>query len=153
MANVSTMSAEIYLTDDRVGFEGALPVGGMLRMDAAPPVGKGEGDAALTLFLMSLASCAGITAASLIRDRVRRDLQGMRVSVRGNLKPAHPKAFEEVWVHLVITSQDLTEAEMERVIDSSENKLCPVLAMIRGNVKTHVTYVIERPPFDGKLRE
>jgi uncharacterized OsmC-like protein len=43
---------------------------------------------------------------------------------------------------MVLKSSDVTDADFEKVIGLSDEKLCPVYAMIKGNVDVVITRTI-----------
>lgn len=130
------------LADDRVGF--AVDGGGM-RIDGAPPVGHGAGEAPLDLFLRSFLGCMAVTLASLLRDRVRCDLRDLHATAHGPLRAEHPRAFQSIALHFDITSPDAREDAVARAVASAEQRVCPISAMIRGNVPVTVTFALHRP--------
>lgn len=140
----SLITVAVSLDDDRVRFNAPLTNNPAVEVDALPPVGHGEGAAPLELLLASFAACTGMTVASLIRDRMRKDLRGMRVEAEGVLRDEHPKAFTRIDAKLIIESPDLTDAEAQRALDSAERKVCPVWAMLRGNVDMNAEFEIIR---------
>lgn len=140
-----TMTAHIALIDDQTKFNATTPGQVDITLDAPPPFGKGEGHTALDLFLISLADCSSTTMATLIRDRMRKAVTGLETTVTGTLRDERPKAFSDIQLHMVLTSPDLTDAEAQRALDSTEKQLCPVLSMLRGNVNVQSTFEIKRP--------
>ncbi len=67
----------------------------------------------------------------------------MIVDIRGKVRGEHPKAFETIDVFLTIESPDVTEDEVRRAIETAEGKICPVVAMVRGNVQLKVDFKVE----------
>lgn len=120
---------------------GALPP---VTVDTHPPVGGGNGYTPLELLLISLISCTSMTTGSLLRDRMRRQVTDIKASGDGVLRETHPQTYETIDVHLEITSPDATEAEVARALKSAEEKVCPVWAMLKGNVDIRTTFELKR---------
>lgn len=112
--------------------------------DAFPPFGGREGYSPLELFLASLVTCYASTLSSLLRERVRVQVDGLICKASGEVRTEHPKMFEHIDLHVVITSPDAQESGVQRAVDSVEQKLCPVMAMICGNVQVDATFEIRR---------
>lgn len=142
MMEKSTLSASLRLMDERVQFEAEDGTRPAIRVDGVPPIGHGDGHTPMHLFLVSFASCEGITLASMIRDRMRRRLDGMTIEISGDLRKTHPKAFTHLRLHIDIASPDATGAEVERALASAERSVCPVWAMVKGNVEVETTFAL-----------
>lgn len=135
----SDVKTAIRLIDDKVGFEALDASHPPRRLDAPTPLGQDAGPSPLQLFLESLSGCIGISVASLIRDRVRKQLDALEITATGALRNKYPKAFTHIALHLDITS-GATEEEILRVLKTTEERLCPVAYMVRGNVDILITY-------------
>ena len=140
--DTSTLSASLRRGDDRVQFEAGDGENPVIRVDGVPPIGHGEGYTSMHLFLISFASCVGVTLASMVRDRMRRQLTAMTIDISGDTRDTHPKAFTHLRLHIDITSPGATEAEITRALDSAERKVCPVWAMVKGNVEVKTTFTL-----------
>lgn len=134
----------VKLVNGRVKFECAAGDHPPVVTDYAPPLGDGEGYLPLQLFLMSLATCAGGTVALLIR-KFRKDLQGLSISMHGTQSEERPNAFTRIDMEFAVISADATEDDVKLAISKTEEKYCPVWAMIRGSVEVVATVVIQRP--------
>jgi len=47
-------------------------------------------------------------------------------------------------LRIFIKSNDITEADLDKVVSMAEEKYCPVCAMIKGNVDVEKQYSIEK---------
>lgn len=140
-----TMNMAIRLVDDRVKFVTELEGQPSITLDAHEPSGHGGGYTPLDLFLASISSCLGMAMGGMVRGRLRRTITAMEIRTEGTLLEEHPKAFRTIRMHLILTSPDATDAEVARALDSAEKKVCPVWAMVKGNVEVASTFEIIRP--------
>jgi putative redox protein len=68
----------------------------------------------------------------------------LSISVRGTQREEHPLAFARIDMELTVTSSDATEDDVKLAIAKSEEKFCPVWAMIKGNVEVVAAVVMKR---------
>lgn len=140
----SSISAALYQVDDKVHFLGTARDNNTVSIDYPPPLGTGDGYNPMELFLLSLGSCTATTLVTLMRDRMRRTVDGLSMTLSGNIRSTHPKIFETIHVRITLYSPDATEAEVVRAMSSAEKKLCPIWSMIQGNVHVENQVLIER---------
>jgi putative redox protein len=101
--------------------------------DYTPPFGDGEGYTSLELFLVSACSCLGGGVAVLMR-KMHKSLEALTVSAEGVRREQHPTSFESITFSVRVKSADATAADVEKAVELAE-PICPVLAMMKGNVK------------------
>ena len=133
------VSAE--LINDKVQFQGKARTNQPIICDYAPPLGDGLGYTGLELFLVSLADCSGSTVVSLLR-KMRKDVSGFRVNAQGVRREEHPTYFEKITLEFILDSRDAAEADLQKAIRLSEEKFCPVWAMIKNNVEVATRFKI-----------
>lgn len=138
------MEVSLRLVDEKTRFAAQAKAYPEIVIDTYPPFGKGEGYPPTSLVLVALVSCAATGIVTLLRDRMRKTVSGFAAVARGHAREEHPKAFYRIDLHFTIASPDALEAEIERAIDSAERKICPVWAMLRGNVEVQATFTLER---------
>lgn len=112
-------------------------------LDAPPTLGNNEGYGPLELLLLSLGGCAGMTVASSLRKKSGRKIGSLDIDASGNLRETPPITFDHIDMHFTFHGTDATEEEIQHAIDMAEAKLCPVWALLKGNVETAVTFSIE----------
>lgn len=130
--------------DDKVKFSAVSRANPEVIIDYFPPFGAGEGYTSLELLLFSFASCVSATLAIILRGQMERNIASLSAKAKGYVKEEHPKAFSKIELELVIESPDAQEAEVEKTLIALENKLCPVWAMIKGNVEIETSFSIAR---------
>jgi len=106
--------------------------------DYFPPVGTGKGYTSLELMMASFGSCVSTTLLTVLRHRKKKVVDGISTEVEGTVREVHPKALEHILLRLNIKAKDLTEAEVQEMLLVLEDELCPVWAMIKGNVAVSV---------------
>lgn len=129
------------LINDKVKFKGTSRSNPEILLDYTPPIGDGEGYTSLELVLISLASCSG-TAIALLLRKMRKDVSGLQINVKGNRREQHPTYFEKIYLEFNLISKDTEDSELEKVIKLSEESICPVWNMIKNNVEISYEYKI-----------
>lgn len=135
------LEASVKLLDDKMMYEGSSGDNPKIITDYPPPVGNGKGYTSLQIFLISLSSCLGGSVGPLLR-RMGKDVGGLTIAAKGERREQHPTCFEKIELNISLTSKDATEEDVDKVIKLSEEKICPVLAMIKGNVEVSIKYEI-----------
>lgn len=113
-----------------------------LVVDYFPPVGTGEGYTSLELLMISFTSCISTVLVTLLRTKMQKTVTGITASAKGTVRDEHPKALSRLDAELIIASPDAAVADVERALAVSEEKLCPVWSMIKGNVEINVSFTI-----------
>lgn len=139
--SATTMSVSLNLVNDKLKFAAVLRDNDAIRIDYVPPLGDGQGYTPLELFLISLAACTGSTIVSLLRKK-RKTVTSFAVSAEGFRREEHPTVFEKAILHCDLVSPDAADEDMRRCIELSEEKYCPVWAMVKGNVEVVCEYSI-----------
>jgi len=137
------LHAAAELTNDRVQFIGAIRDNSPIQFDYWPPLGDGRGNTPMEMLLMSLAVCSGTAVVALLR-KMRLTLTGFRVTARGDRREQHPTIFESIALEFEIVSPDADDSAVQRAIRMSEETICPVWAMLKGNVEITADYRIAR---------
>lgn len=96
----------------------------------------------MELLLISLGSCTGSDVASILQKK-RVPLDHMDVVVTGERREAHPKIFTEINVEYIFYGKDMKTKDLKRAIDLSQNKYCPVSAMLSNSCKITHSYKIK----------
>jgi putative redox protein len=137
------LEANVKLINDKIKFECTAGDQPPIITDYIPPLGDNKGYMPLQVFLISFATCAGGTVASLLR-KFRKDVSGLSIAVRGAQREEHPLSFARIELVFTVTSADATEDDVKLAIAKSEEKYCPVWAMIKGNVEVVSTVEVKR---------
>jgi putative redox protein len=135
------LEISLELVNDRIQFRGAARDNEPVMMDYFPPLGDGKGYTGLELLLVSFAGCSSTSIVYLLR-KMSKTVSGLKVSSRGERKEKPPLSFSKIFVEYIITSEDVTEGDMEKAIKLSEESVCPVWNMIKGSVEIYSTFKI-----------
>lgn len=139
---MADLRTSLQLTDGQTHYDGIKEGNPPIALDfSAAHAGYGS----LDLVLLALSSCMAATMAALLRNRVRKTLVDLRVDADGTMQQHHPKKLSHIALHMTIASPDIVEKDVARMLADTEEKLCPVWAMLRGNTEVAVTYTIVRP--------
>jgi len=134
--------SSIELINDKISFRGEVENNQPVLIDYFPPYGDANGYTSLELFLLSLSSCLGTSVLTLIR-RTGKSVTGLKIDSKGYRKKEHPTSFKMIELKLYIKSSDVENIDIDKAIKVSEDMLCPVWNMIKGNVEIDVSYEIE----------
>ncbi|NLG25485.1 MAG: OsmC family protein [Clostridiales bacterium] len=138
------LSIAMRLMDDQVRFEATARDNAAVTLDYFPPFGEGKGYTSMELLLISAASCLATTLVTMLRGRTQRTISAVRATADGMVREAHPKSFSHIEIVVELDSPDAEEAEVARAFKVAEEWICPVLAMLRGNVEVHSRFVLNR---------
>jgi putative redox protein len=104
--------------------------------------GSSAGTRPKELLLLALGGCTGSDVVSILtKKRVRLD--GFEVRLTAEQRDEHPQVYTKIHVEYVFYGQDIKPADVERAIELSDTKYCPVTAMLRGAVEITHSYRIE----------
>ena len=88
-----------------------------------------EGPAPVEAFLESLAVCGAIDVLFILKKR-RLKVSKFNVEIEAERRDALPKIFTRIEIKYIISGRGITEREIARAVEMSEQKLCSILAMI-----------------------
>ncbi|MGF1506482.1 MAG: OsmC family protein [Chloroflexi bacterium] len=103
--------------------------------------GQGLGARPQKLLLVSLASCSGMDVISILRKK-RQTVTGLRVEARGEKADNHPKVYTHIWLDFHVTGSEVDPKAVERAIELSMTRYCPVAGMLHEVVDIDTNYTI-----------
>ncbi|MDR0293593.1 MAG: OsmC family protein [Oscillospiraceae bacterium] len=130
----NTLTVKLQTIDEKAMFSAAARENPPVVVDYFPPVGAGKGYTSLELLMISFGSCVSTTLLSLLRYKMKKSVSGVSAEVHGTVREEHPKALKHILLRLKIQAGDLTEAEVRTALKAAEDTMCPVWAMLKGNV-------------------
>jgi len=138
---------------DGMHFEGrAYPPdeGAVIHLDATGEFGgHGVGVRPQSLVLVGLASCSGMDVLSILRKK-RQQVSGLAVRVQAERAETHPRVYTRIWLHFVVAGVDIKPAAVERSIELSMTKYCPVAGQLKDVVPIETDYEIVEPDLDKR---
>lgn len=135
------LTATIKLVNDKLNFTGTVEGNAPVSIDYTPPLGDNLGYTSLELLMMSLSSCLGSSVLTFLR-RMGKTITAFEIRSQGFRKQTHPTGLSLIIMEMDICSDNLTDPEVEKVIQMSEETYCPVWSMLKGNVTVEVKYNI-----------
>lgn len=138
------LTVKLKTIDGKVKFSAAARENPEVVIDYFAPLGTGNGYTSLELLMASFGTCVGTVLLSLFRNKMKKTIESMSAEVYGEQRNTHPKSLETMSLLIKIVSNDLTKTEAEETLKIAEDKLCPVWAMIKGNVTIHTEIEIIR---------
>jgi putative redox protein len=133
------LESEVELTAG-MAFRARSGSGDDLRLDASADAGgTGSGMRPIELVLLALGGCTGMDVISILR-KMRQDVAGYRVRVRGERRAQHPMIFTGITVEHVVTGRNVNPEAVRRAVDLSVHRYCSVSAMLAASVPIAVTY-------------
>jgi putative redox protein len=136
------LEATLILLNERLHFYGLVENNNPISIDYIPPHGDGLGYTSLELLLLSFSSCIGSGLLTFLR-KMRKTIFNFEIHTKGLRRLEHPTAFKTIIVTIKITSPDITEAEITKLLALLEETYCPVWTMIKGNVEVEVQTIIK----------
>lgn len=136
MDNLLTVS--LTPIGEKVKFSATARENPELVIDYFPPVGTGEGYTSLELLMASFGSCLSTSVLTLLRYRMKKQVESLSAEVFGTVREEHPKALSRILVRLKLRSAELTPEEVRQAVKAAEEGICPVWAMMKGNVEVEV---------------
>jgi putative redox protein len=135
------VNATLNLINDRLNFSGNVEGNQQISIDYIPPLGDNLGYTSLELLLLSLSSCVGSSVLTFLR-RMKKTINEFEIDSKGIRKEEHPTGFKSIFLIIKISSPDVTEEDLNKVIKLTEETYCPVWSMIKGNVEVNINYTI-----------
>lgn len=137
------LSASIRLINNRLNFEGSVDGNMPVSIDYTPPLGDNLGYTSLELLLLSISSCLGTSLLTFLR-KMGKSIVNFKIDSHGIRRADHPTTFSKINLKIEIHSPDVTDLDMKKIIQLSEETYCPVYAMVKGNVDIETTFEVIR---------
>lgn len=121
-------------------FIGKGPSNHWVTVDSVKKFGGSEAASRpMELFLISLASCTAMDVESLL-SKMRSPADDFRIEVEATRAEEHPKVFTKIHLKYLFWGDNLNEMTLNKAVKMSQEKYCPVTAMLRKSVD--ITYEI-----------
>ncbi|MEN6561495.1 MAG: OsmC family protein [Acidobacteriota bacterium] len=98
-----------------------------------------DGFSPLELLLASLAGCSGQVVVGLLK-RMGQEVKDLTVRARGAKKEIHPKVLASIELEFEFRGGKLDGASVEKALALSEERFCPVWAMLKGGTPIKAAY-------------
>mgnify|MGYP001135427573 CR=1 FL=1 len=121
-------------------FEGRSErAGTVVTLDFAAEGGPIGGHTPMELVLASLAGCSGQVTVGLLK-RMGQEVEDLTVHARGEKKEIHPAVFTSIALEFEFKGGKLDPAQVEKALALSEERYCPVWAMLKMAAPIVATY-------------
>ena len=126
-------------------FTGRADSGHWVSLDTISDLGGNEGGTKpMEMLLLSLGGCTGMDVASILKKmQVRYD--GFEIEVEGEMAEEHPKVFEKIKLRYIFLGENIDTSKVEKAITLSQDRYCPVTAMLKHSVDFDWELEINRP--------
>jgi len=115
----------------RMSFVGTSDSGFSVPLGTVPQVGgDNDGFRPLELTAVSLAGCTAMDVISILQKK-KQKVSEFEVQVHADRADEHPKVFTKIQIHYKIKGEDISQEAVERAVQLSEEKYCPVQAMLK----------------------
>lgn len=147
-----------YTQSAAVMLEGGMHFSGRTgehRVDLDIPAEYGGGAAPqpMQLLLLSLAGCTAMDVLSILRKK-RQRVTGLGVEATGRYAEGRPKVFDRVEVVYRVRGEGLDPEAVDRAIELSRDRYCPVIATVRPTAEVLTSYEVEQDaPAENGARE
>jgi putative redox protein len=103
--------------------------------------GLNDGISPMGLVMSALAGCTGMDVLSIMQKK-RQQVSFFEVEVHGEQQAEHPKVYRKVRIIYRFKGENLDPQAIERSIELSTTKYCPVNAMLREVAEIETAYEI-----------
>jgi len=111
-------------------------------MDSTPEHnGEGTGARPIEVFLYALAGCTGMDVVGIL-EKQRQRLTDFELHVQAEQREEYPRYYPRITVEYVLTGFGLSESAVERALQLSQEKYCPVRQMLGPQVQIETSYRI-----------
>jgi putative redox protein len=104
--------------------------------------GDTEGIEPMELVAIGLAGCTALDVISILQKK-RQDVTAFEVQVHAKRAVEFPKVFTDIVIEYIVTGHHVEPAAVERSIELSATKYCPVQAMLRHSCNIEHKYSIK----------
>src|SRR6266699_5896169 len=112
-------------------------------LDAEEDVGgTGAGPQPHMLLLQAMAGCTAMDVISILRKK-RQQVSGLRVEVQGSRAEQHPKVYIRFEVLYRVRGTTIDPRAVERAIELSTTRYCPVINLLGKVAPVTTRYEIE----------
>ena len=108
----------------------------------SPSMGDDAGFRPAELLLIAVAGCTGMDVISILQKK-RQKVADFQVNVSGERREEHPRAWTRMHIEYIVRGKDVDRGAVERAVELSETKYCPVQATLAGNVEFSHSIIIE----------
>jgi putative redox protein len=95
----------------------------------------------MELVLLALGSCSGCDVVSILKKK-KIHLAGFEIHIDAERAETYPKVFSKIHLEYVFLGKKLNPTPLQQAISLSQEKYCPVSAMLKATVPLTTSYKI-----------
>jgi putative redox protein len=95
----------------------------------------------LELLMTSLCGCSGQVVVGLLK-RMGQEVESLTVRVRGQKREVHPTILTSIEMEFEFRGGKLDPASVEKAMELSEDRYCPVWVMLKASAPIKAAYKI-----------
>ncbi len=87
----------------------------------------------MELVLLALGGCTGCDVVTILQKK-KVALDGLEIHITAERAEDYPKVFTKIHLEFIFAGKDLNQQHLARAVELSQQKYCPVSAMLRPSV-------------------
>ena len=120
--------------EGKIKFNGSADSGFTVPLDGSKDTGgDDDGFRPMELVAIGLAGCTAMDVISILTKK-RQDVTGLEVRVHSEKAETHPHVFTHMTIEYIVSGHAIDPAAVDRSIELSSAKYCPVQAMLNKTV-------------------
>ncbi len=143
MSATQTLRVEVGDLEGKMNLTGKGHSPFTVSIDYPPPLGEDHGFTSLELLMVSLASCSCHTIKYLLERSGNRIAKIGAIATGHRRVDAHPTVLTRIELDYSLSGDGLGSDPVEKAIRTAEEKMCPVWAMLKGNVEVSWKYAVK----------
>ena len=94
------------------------------------------------LLLLALGTCTGSDVVTILNKK-KMKFTDFELRLDAEEAKDHPKVFTKIHIEFLFRGKDLNSNHIERAIELSQNKYCPITHMLKSSVEINTSYKLE----------
>ena len=94
------------------------------------------------LLLLALGTCTGSDVVTILNKK-KMKFTDFELHLDAEEAKDHPKVFTKIHIEFLFRGKDLNSNHIERAIELSQNKYCPITHMLKSSVEINTSYKLE----------
>ena len=111
-------------------------------IEMGPSTENDSGASPMDLILIALAGCTAVDVISILQKK-RQQVTSFEVHVRAEKAEDHPRVFTAASVEYIVTWHGVRQDAVERAVELSRTKYCPVHAMLQQALPLEFSYRVQ----------
>jgi putative redox protein len=123
-------------------FTATTPSGFELKLDSrVDPAAAPAGPSPMEVLLTALGGCTGMDTIAILR-KMRQDVTSYEVRLSHTRAEEHPRVYTTISLRHILHGRGIAEANVQRAIELTMLRYCPVFAMLHDRVEIREWYEI-----------